>query len=77
MMPSCKKVEKLRRTHLVSWQWKNSRRHNPPVERHNESGWNLEYGMYRVKWFDGDASQRLLDVTFDNEVDELDTEGAY
>ena len=76
-MSPCKKVDKLRRTHLISWQWKNPIRHNPPVERQEESDWNLEDGMYRVKWSGGEASQRLLDVTLYDEVDELDTEGAY
>jgi hypothetical protein len=61
-MPPCKAVlaNKIKRANYVASVWKNAGLVQPCTLSPEESGWILDDGSYKIKWFDGDQLPKSL-----------------
>ena len=67
-MPPCSRVlqEKITRTALVASRWLSSTEQFQKPMSSKDHGWMLEDGKYKIKWFDGSAAPRSLDIILDD-----------
>ena len=83
LIPQCKEVLllKIKRVHLIVRPWASAIVAHPPDDRPEEFGWTFSNdGKYIIKWFEGPAAPRVLDVTISEDTEpstENDTEGTY
>ena len=83
LMPPCKDVLllKLKRVNLITRRWASAVRAHPPNDRPEDFGWTLSNdGQYIIKWFEGPAAPRVLDVTISEDTEpttEDFTEGTF
>ena len=81
LIPPCKKVllKKIERTCFVARRWRAATRSQEPTKSATESGWDLSDNYYEVKWFDGEATPKLLDVVVEDgeEVEFDDTDKGF
>ena len=82
-LPPCKEVLllKIERVHLIVRRWASAIAAHPPDDGPEEFGWTFSNdGKYIIKWFEGPAAPRVLDVTISEDTKpstENDTEGTY
>ena len=85
LIPPCKEVFllKIKRVHLIYLKrhWASATVAHPPDDRLEEFGWTFSNdGKYIIKWFEGPAAPRVLDVTISEDTKpstQNDTEGTY
>ena len=67
-LPSCSRVlqEKITRTALVASRWLSSTEQFHSSMSSTDHRWMLEDGKYKIKWFDGAAAPRALDIIPDD-----------
>ena len=72
-MPPCYRVmlEKIKRIAFVASRWCTSTMPIEPAVYPEDHGWVLQDGKYKIKWFDGEAAPRSLDILL-NDVAEDD-----
>ena len=68
-------LQKLKRNNYVCSIWLNAYNAHPPQFLPIESGCNLDYECYRIKWFEGKASPTTVDeICNDNKDSDLEEE---
>ena len=69
-MSPCRNVllQKLKRTHLITRRWMSANVPQPPDEYPENSGWVFEDQSYIIKWFEGSAAPKALDVVYDENI---------
>lgn len=75
-MPPCSRVlyEKIKRTALVASKWFSSTDPFEPAMSPPNHGWIFQDGKYKIKWFDGDAAPRSLDIILEDADDDDEDE---
>ena len=81
-MPPCQRVllQKIKRAKLVATRWYSAIRQFETNLSPLQYGWELTDGQYALKWYEGEAYPRTLDITIEDDVssngdeDELDDE---
>ena len=76
-MPPCSRVlqEKITRTALVASKWCSSTEPFEPAMSPPDHGWIFQDGKYKIKWFEGEAAPRSLDIILHDAAAEDDGEG--
>ena len=83
LIPPCKEVLllKIKRVHLIVRCWTSAIVTHSPDDKPEEFGWTFSNdSKYIIKWFEGPAVPRVLDVTISEDTKpstENDTEGTY
>lgn len=65
LFPPCKKVlvEKINRVNFVTSLWVHATRISPPPFKPEDFGWSLKSGKYAIKWYDGEFSPSIVNIT--------------
>ena len=71
-MPPCQRVlqQKIKRTNLVATRWCAATEPFEPVMSPYDYGLDCEDKEYRIKWFEGEAAPRSLDIMLEDADDE-------
>ena len=83
LIPPCKGVllPKIKRVHLIVRRWASAIVVHPPDDKPEKCGLTFSNdGKYIIKWFEGPAAPRVLDVTISKDTKpstENDTKGSY
>ena len=79
LLPSSKPVlhQKLLRTILVAYVWKNADRTVPLEMDPAECGWVLQDNSFRLKWFDGDQIPDNVGKAIDESPDDDESDDDY
>ena len=64
-------MQKVKRTNLVVGKWLSSTNTSMPELNPESCDWYLDDGQYKIKWFRGNASPSIIDITV-SEVSEED-----
>jgi len=73
-LPPCSRVllQKIRRTFLICSIWNNATASTAPELNPEDFGWKLENGFYRICWYYGDASPKIVDIISDIDEEKSD-----
>ena len=76
LLPPCKRVlkEKIKKTQLLARKWISSVDVHLPNDDPEGFGWLLGDHKFHVKWYDGETTPKLLDITLEDDNDDISAE---